>query len=64
MIDNMWFDTLQKPFCKIHFHENYLVLVNECTKKTIKNCNLCIFIKSKFNLILNFKCTHKIHLFT
>ncbi len=21
MIDNMWFDILQKPFCKMHFHE-------------------------------------------
>ncbi len=26
MIDNMWFDTLQKPFCKTHFFMKIVLL--------------------------------------
>ncbi len=63
MTDNMWFDILQK-------HENCVLLslvspslwVNNCTKdkklKINKICHICIFIKSKGNLIMwtKFKC--------
>ncbi len=66
MTDNMWFDSLQKPFCKNAFFMKIVLLslvspsswVNKCTKDKKKSCHLCIFIKSKGNLIMwsKFKC--------
>ncbi len=58
MIGNMWFDTLQKSFFLMHLSRKLCVTVTgvtfpmgKCTKDLKKSCHLCIFTKSKGNLI-------------